>query len=312
MKEIFTLLMLFTVFAVFGQRQTTSLLGFISLNISSPPSFLTIEGDERAIVSNNDPRFFLRINNKSNHSSSVVVMEMTSGTNSRRTLLGHHSPTYLFPGLDEYADFGQLHSRGAGLILRPRSAGFPNGIIKFMTGITRPGGSLERMRLDANGNVGIGTKMPKDPLVVASSEISYSELSIGMSRVPESGTFRRAGHHIASERDMVFNIDKPHIDNLNIGNRAYSFQTLGSSSSYTDVKSILVMNTNGNVGIGTFDLSGRTAAVQPKAKLHVSEGGVYIDDPTKGIILTSSNGSCWGVTVEDWGVLKNTYICYLS
>jgi hypothetical protein len=285
--------------------------GFIGINTDSPASFLTIEGEESTSLSN-DKRTFLKIHNKSNTNSTFSILELLAGISCLKTVLQHVSPTYLFPGLDEYADFGQLHSHGAGLVLRSGSAEFPNGIIKFMTGVTGPGGSLERMRLDANGNVGIGTKMPKDPLVVASSEISYSELSIGMSRVPESGTFRRAGHHIASERDMVFNVDKPHIDNLNIGNRAYSFRTLGSSSSYTDVKSILVMNTNGNVGIGTFDLSGRTAAVQPKAKLHVSEGDVYIDNPTKGIILTSSNGSCWRVTVEDWGILKNTYICYLS
>lgn len=205
MKITLTTLILFTVFTVFGQRQTTTLPGFIGLNTSNPTSFLTIEGNEQATVSSPDPRFFLKLNNLSNHNSSVVVMEMTAGTNSGKTLLGHHSPTYSFPGITEFSDFGQLWSNGAGLILRSGSTEPPNGVIKFMTGITGPGGSLERMRLDANGNIDIGTKAPK-------------------------------------------------------------------------------------------------------AKLQVSEGDVYIDDSTKGIILTSSNGSCWRVTVEDWGVLKSTSI----
>lgn len=280
--------------------------GFIGINTDSPTSFLTVEGNESASISN-DKRTFLKIHNKSNSTSSFSGIELLSGSPSYKTALQHVSSTYLFPGLDEYADFGQLYSRGAGLILRSGSPESPNGVIKFMTGITGAGGSLERMRLDQNGNLGIGTKSPKDPLVIASNEIPYSELSIGMNGIPENGIFRRAGHHIASERDIVFNVDKPHIDNLNIGNRAYSFRTLGSSTSYTNVKSILVMNTDGNVGIGTFDLSGRSAT-QPKAKLHVSEGDMYLDDPTRGIILTSPNGNCWKVTVNDSGALQNVQI----
>ncbi|MDP5139776.1 MAG: hypothetical protein NWP83_04815, partial [Spirosomaceae bacterium] len=115
----------------------------------------------------------------------------------------HHSPTYLFPGLDEYADFGQLYSRGPGLILRSGSAEFPSGVIKFMTGITGAGGSLERMRIDMNGNVGIGTKTPK-------------------------------------------------------------------------------------------------------TKIHVSQGDVYLDNSARGIILTSPDGNCWRVTVNNSGNLQSS------
>lgn len=280
--------------------------GFIGINTNTPTSFLTVEGSESASISG-DFRTFLKIHNKSNSSSSFTGLEIMSGSPSYKTVLQHVASTYLFPGLDEYADFGQLYSRGAGLILRSGSAEFPSGVIKFMTGITGAGGSLERMRIDMNGNVGIGTKTPKDPLVVASSEIPYSEISIGVNGIPENGSLRRAGHHIASERDIVFNVDKPHIDNLSIGGRAYSFRTLGSSSTYTNVKSIMVMNTNGNVGIGSFDMSGRNA-IQPKAKLHISEGDIYLDDPSRGIIMTSPNGNCWKVTINDTGTLQNTQI----
>lgn len=38
------------------------------------------------------------------------------------------------------------------------------------------------------------------------------------------------------------------------------------------------------------------------------EGDVYLDDPTRGIILTSPNGNCWKVTVNDSGALQNVQI----
>lgn len=201
MKTLYhsTLFLLISI-TIFSQRQTTTLPGYIGLNTTNPTSFLTIEGNEQATVSSPDTRFFLKLNNKSNHTSSVVVMELTSGTNSGKTLLGHHAPTYYFPGLDEYSDFGQLYSTGAGLILRSGSSTNPNGVIKFMTGITSPGGSTERMRIVSNGNVGIGTQAPK-------------------------------------------------------------------------------------------------------AKLQVTDGDVYIQNPNRGIILTSPNGSCWRVIVDDFGNL---------
>jgi len=56
---------------------------------------------------------------------------------------------------------------------------------------------------------------------------------------------------------------------------------------------------NGNVGIGTND---------PKTKLQVSSGDVYVEDSTMGIILKSPNGSCWRVTIDNAGNLVKTSI----
>lgn len=49
---------------------------------------------------------------------------------------------------------------------------------------------------------------------------------------------------------------------------------------------------NGNVGIGTNN---------PKTKLQITSGDVYVDDSTKGIILKSPNGNCWRVTIDNTG-----------
>lgn len=48
----------------------------------------------------------------------------------------------------------------------------------------------------------------------------------------------------------------------------------------------------GNIGIGTND---------PKAKLQITNGDVYIDNATKGIILKSPNKNCWRITIDDNG-----------
>jgi hypothetical protein len=56
---------------------------------------------------------------------------------------------------------------------------------------------------------------------------------------------------------------------------------------------------NGNVGIGT---------AAPTTKLEVKDGDVYVNDPTKGIILKSPNGSCWRVTIDNTGNFVRTAI----
>ena len=56
---------------------------------------------------------------------------------------------------------------------------------------------------------------------------------------------------------------------------------------------------NGNVGIGTEN---------PTTKLEVTNGDVYVNDATKGIILKSPNGNCWRVTIDNTGTMIRTAI----
>jgi hypothetical protein len=50
---------------------------------------------------------------------------------------------------------------------------------------------------------------------------------------------------------------------------------------------------NGNVGVGTND---------PKAKLDIAGGSIYVRNPNT-LIITSPNGACWGITVNNSGAL---------
>jgi hypothetical protein len=49
------------------------------------------------------------------------------------------------------------------------------------------------------------------------------------------------------------------------------------------------------VGIGTN---------QPKAKIQVKDGDIFIEDIDRGIIMKSPNGSCWRGTLNNTGMLE--------
>ena len=61
----------------------------------------------------------------------------------------------------------------------------------------------------------------------------------------------------------------------------------------------LVFSFSGNLGIGTKN---------PKSKVEVQNGDVYINNAANGIILKSPNGQCWRVTIDNEGNFVKTAI----
>ena len=61
----------------------------------------------------------------------------------------------------------------------------------------------------------------------------------------------------------------------------------------------MVVAADGNVGVGT---------INPNSKFQVSNGDVYIENISTGVILRSPNGGCWRVTVDNTGNLIRTAI----
>ncbi len=61
---------------------------------------------------------------------------------------------------------------------------------------------------------------------------------------------------------------------------------------WTNPNSEIVSITQKGIGIG---------AKNPKAKVHVKNGDIYIEDAANGVIMTSPNGQCWKMTVNNSG-----------
>jgi hypothetical protein len=73
------------------------------------------------------------------------------------------------------------------------------------------------------------------------------------------------------------------------------------SSSGPDLNSLLFgidrvekarLTGNGNLGIATLD---------PKSRLQVENGDVYLSSIGTGVVMKSANGSCWRMTVDNSG-----------
>lgn len=127
--------------------------GYVGIGTASPDTFLNIEANGGT----GDGRNFLRINNTDTSPSSSANIQISSGATSNSTLLTHLAPSYgLVPGRQ---DFGLFLSNGPGIIISaPNSA----GVIRFITG----GANSERVRLDSDGRLGIGTTAPQQQLEV--------------------------------------------------------------------------------------------------------------------------------------------------
>ena len=61
---------------------------------------------------------------------------------------------------------------------------------------------------------------------------------------------------------------------------------------WTNPDAEIVSITKKGIGIG---------AKNPKAKVHVKDGDIYIEDASNGVIMTSPNGQCWKMTVSNDG-----------
>ena len=145
--------------------------GNVGIGTSSPDRKLVIEG----VDATGDDRIYLDLNNQSTSNRSVVILNLRSGSGTASTALQHLADTYDFDG-NTYTNFGVLSSTGSGVILRADS---PDGVLKLMTrgAETIP---VERARISALGNMGIGTADPAARLQVTDGDVFIENINKGV------------------------------------------------------------------------------------------------------------------------------------
>ena len=172
-KNILTLLLLGITICSFGQWEINGSniyynQGNVGIGLSEPIYRFEIEGVEDYA---SESRTFIRLINKSVSHNSGVSMKLYAGESGSFTSLSHMSDTYT--ASPNHSDFGQLFTTGAGLMLRAR-----DGIIRFETSSELA--TFERMRINKDGFIGIGTTEPKAKVQVAEGDIYISDISKGI------------------------------------------------------------------------------------------------------------------------------------
>jgi hypothetical protein len=153
--------------------------------------------------------------------------------------------------------------------------------VSFSTNDSRVFMQLENKASDGNSVVSINLKSGLNSGTTALQHLAR-EFSWPFTPSPFAGY----GQVYSRDRGLILRTGSP--ENLN---GVIKFMT-GSSNSYGFAERMRIAAT-GEVGIGTEN---------PKSKLQVTDGDVYIDNPNRGIIMKDVNGGCWRITL---GVVGN-------
>jgi len=144
--------------------------GNMGIGTSQPETKLRIEGD----VSGGDNRAFIRLRNADTGNRATVSITCESNDKKYGTAFGFTSDSYL--GIPDFNKMGVISTNGKGFSIYSSSN---YGSIRFYTNADQ-NGIIERMRIDAEGKIGIGTKEPAAKLQIADGDIYISDINRGI------------------------------------------------------------------------------------------------------------------------------------
>jgi hypothetical protein len=283
--------------------------GNIGIGTDQPQNALSIVANEEEWPG----RIMLSLKNTSTGPKSLAYMKIYSGPGETGTALGHISNTYRAnESPEDVAGYGILASSENGMIISATKPDLSPGVIKFFNGQTSGTKFIETMRINYNGNVGIGTSNPMGKLNIvgnidAGEERAFIRLknyatgptatvSIALQTYDDKGiSFGYASRDYAyndlSDFGIVTTSGRGIALAPNHGQIRF-YTSINPDNTYSEKMRI---TEEGNVGIGT---------KMPGAKVEIQEGDIYISSIDKGIIMTSPDGQCWRGTINNSGVLE--------
>ena len=286
--------------------------GNVGIGISEPQNKLSILGNEEEWPG----RIMLSIKNTSTGNKSLAYLKIYAGPGETGTALGHVSTTYTAnESPEDIAGFGILASSENGMIISATKPDLSPGVIKFFNGQTPGTKFIETMRINEKGNVGIGTPNPSRKLHIESyipdgeiRDLVYIR-NLSSSNSAYTGLNLRADDYNyglgISFTSSNYNLlpDFNQVASMMTNGRAFAISCSSPEGSIrlftnTDGDGIIErmrISSSGYVGFGTKN---------PKAKVEIADGDVYISSIDKGIIMTSPDGQCWRGTVNNSGVLE--------
>jgi len=176
MKKISSILLSLSICSIgFSQVDTISKNiyqndGNLGIGISQPETKLRIEGN----VSSGDNRAFIRLRNTDTGNRATVSITCESNDKNYGTAFGFTSDSYL--GIPDFNKMGVISTNGKGFSIYSSSN---YGSIRFYTNVDQYG-IIERMRIDAEGKIGVGTKAPAAKLQIADGDIYISDINKGI------------------------------------------------------------------------------------------------------------------------------------
>lgn len=165
--------------------------------------------------------------------------------------------------------------------------GNSNSPVSFSTNDSRVFMQLVNNATDGNSVVSINLKSGFNSGTTAVQHIAR-EFNWPFTPSPFAGY----GQIYSRDRGLILRTGSP--ENLN---GVIKFMT--GSNNYLGFQERMRIAASGEVGIGTDN---------PKSKLQVTDGDVYVDNPNRGIILKDVNGGCWRITVGVAGNFISTFI----
>lgn len=142
--------------------------GNVGIGTSNPQNKLTLFGTTYGSAG----RTFLELRNNASDNFSNVNIRLYAGNGESFTSISHNGENYsATPGYDQS---GQIWTNGNALVLRNSGS----GIIRFETHTSM--NTIERMRINDVGNVGIGTTNPIAKLQIANGDIFIEDASFGV------------------------------------------------------------------------------------------------------------------------------------